>query len=60
MVCWSLFVLFAVLDLLWQFVDVKPYPNEHRDWLIGTVVLTGGAAMFFVLALIATKAQHRT
>lgn len=54
-VCWWLFALFAVLTIIWQLVDVKPYPNMYRDWLIGTIVFGGASAVSFILARRARK-----
>jgi hypothetical protein len=49
-VCWWSFALFAVLTITWQLVDVKPYPNMYRDWLVGTLVFGAAAVASFVLA----------
>jgi hypothetical protein len=49
-VCWSLCAFFAVLSVMWQFVDVVPYPNRNRDYILGTLALCGATALFFMMA----------
>ena len=49
-ICWWLFALFAVLTIIWQLIDVKPYPHMNRDFLTGTIVLGGLTVGFFILA----------
>jgi hypothetical protein len=49
-ICWSLCVLFTVLTIMWQLVDVKPYPGMRRDYLTGTVLFAAAAIAFLVLA----------
>jgi hypothetical protein len=56
-VCWSGCILFGALTFIWQVVDVKPYPNMHRDYFIGTVVFGAASLLFLFLAL---RARRRT
>jgi hypothetical protein len=57
-VCWWSFALFSVVTFIVQVVDVIPYPDMERDWLI---LMIGGAAssLFLLLAIRATK-QKKT
>jgi hypothetical protein len=54
-ICWSLCGLFSFLFIIYQLVDVVPYPQMKRDWVIGSLVLAGAALGFLWLAL----ASHR-
>jgi hypothetical protein len=59
-ICWSLCGLFAFLIVIWQLVDVVPYPNRYRDYVLGTVAFGGGTILFFLLARRAgKKARHK-
>ena len=58
-VCWWLFFLFSVLTIICQVVDVKPYPNMQRDWLINTAV-SGGLALVFLILGIRANRQRKT
>jgi hypothetical protein len=58
-VCWSLFIFFCVMSVVWQIVAVKPYPNEKRDWLVGTIILGGLALLFLVLGCRAKKQKKK-
>ena len=55
LICWSLFVLFTALTIIWQLADVKPYPNMRRDYVIGTVAFVGATLVFLLLARRAAK-----
>ena len=48
-------VLFGVLTICWQLVDVKPYPNMQRDYLVGTIGFGVASALFLILALRARR-----
>lgn len=56
-ICWSCCILFAALTLIWQVVDVKPYPNMQRDYLLGTVAFGAATVLFLFLAF---RARRRT
>ena len=58
-VCWWSFSLFSVLTVIWQVVDVKPYPDMQRDWLVLTSVCGIAAFVFFVLGIRATRQRRR-
>jgi hypothetical protein len=58
-VCWGLFALFVVLTIIWQLIDVKPYANMHRDWLIGTIVFSCASAVSFIFARRARKWSNK-
>jgi hypothetical protein len=57
-VCWWSFALFSALTIVWQFIDVKPYPHMQRD----LAILTGGCAtaalLFLILAVRATRKRE--
>ena len=59
LVCWCWFVFFAVLTILPQFVDVRPYPDYVRDCIIWNAVFGGATIMFFVLGYRAVRASRR-
>lgn len=44
-------VLFGALTLALQVVDVKPYPNMKRDYLIGTIGFGVATFLFLLLAI---------
>jgi hypothetical protein len=48
-VLWALFIFFAALTVAVQFVDVKPYPNMLRDYVIFVACSGGAAVVFFYL-----------
>lgn len=50
-ICWALFVLFSFMFVIYQLVDVVPYPHMRRDWLIGSLIIGGAALGFLWLAL---------
>jgi hypothetical protein len=52
-ICWSLCAFFAVITILWQFVDVVPYPNMNRDYVLGTLLFSGVTVLFLLLARMA-------
>ena len=54
-VCWSICAIFGVLTLVWQVLDVKPYPHMQRDYLIGTIGFGAAAVLFLVLAVCARR-----
>jgi hypothetical protein len=58
-ICWAMFVFFAVMSVVWQFVDVKPYPNMYRDYVVGTVCLSAATGFFLVLALRSQLAKRK-
>ena len=49
-ICWSLCGLSAFLTVIWQLVDVVPYPNMNRDLVLGTLAFGGATILFFLLA----------
>jgi hypothetical protein len=55
---WCLFALFVYLTIIWQLVDVKPYPDMYRDEVVGTAVFGAGALASFILACRAKRRKH--
>jgi hypothetical protein len=55
---WCLFALFVYLTVIWQLVDVKPYPNMYRDEIVGTVLFGSGALASFILACRAKRRKR--
>jgi hypothetical protein len=58
LVCWWLFLLFSVLTIAFQIIDVKPYPNRERDSLINTAVCGGLAVAFLLLGIRANRQKN--
>jgi apolipoprotein N-acyltransferase len=52
---WCMFALSVSLTIIWQLVDVKPYPHMYRDWLVGTIVFGIAAVASFIFACRAKK-----
>jgi hypothetical protein len=55
---WCSFALFVYLTVIWQLVDVKPYPSMYRDQIVGTIVFGVGVMGSFLLACRAKRRKQ--
>ncbi len=52
---WTLFGLFSFLFIVYQLVEVVPYPQMKQDWMIGSLIFGSTALGFLWLELSAQR-----